>query len=90
MLKFQGMIIPELMDTLTCSKNFFNWVKEQVANDALLQDTVKLMFEEVEMQRQLLLKAERKIRKLMSSEKYADTTNVDYILLCGLQHLSFN
>jgi transposase len=71
LLKFQGIVIPEQMDTPTWSKNFINWVKKQVADDVLLRDTVELMLEEVEMQRQLLLKAERKIRKLMSSEKYA-------------------
>lgn len=71
LLKFQGIVIPEQMDTPTWSRNFINWVKEQVANDPLLQETVELMLEEVEMQRQLLLKAERKVRKLMSSEKYA-------------------
>lgn len=71
LLKFQGIVIPEQMDTPTWSRNFINWVKEKVSNDVLLQQTVELMLEEVEMQRQLLLKCERKIRKLMSSEKYA-------------------
>lgn len=71
LLKFQGIIIPEQMDTPTWSRNFIKWVRQQLAGDALLEDTVELMLEQVEMQRQLLLKAERKIRKLMSSEKYA-------------------
>ncbi len=74
LLKFQGIEIPEPMDTPTWSRNFIKWVREQVVNDPLLEDTIELMLEEVEMQRQLLLKAERKIRKLMSSEKYADKT----------------
>lgn len=71
LLKFQGIIIPEKMDTPSWSKNFINWVRKQVADDPLLCDTIDMMLEEVEMQRQLLLKAERRIRKLMSTEKYA-------------------
>lgn len=70
LLKFQGIVIPEKMDTPTWSKNFIDWVREQAQGDPLLQDTIELMLEEVEMQRQLLLKAERKIRSLMSGEKY--------------------
>lgn len=71
LLKFQGIEIPEKMDTPTWSRNFIQWVKVQAATDFLLNEVVELMLEEVEMQRQLLLKTERRIRKLMCSEKYA-------------------
>ena len=52
------------------------WVEEQASKDRLLADTLELMLEEVKLQRQLLLKAERKIRALMSSEKYAAKTTL--------------
>lgn len=70
LLKFQGIIIPEKMDNPSWSNNFIVWVEEQVANDSLLSDTVALMVEEVKLQRQLLLKTEKKVRALMGSEKY--------------------
>jgi transposase len=71
LLKFQGIDIPENMDNSHWSKNFIKWIEEQAAKDRLLQDTLELMLEQVKLQRQLLLKAERKLRALMSSEKYA-------------------
>jgi transposase len=71
LLKFQGIDIPENMDNSHWSKNFITWIEEQAAKDRLLQDTIELMLEQVKMQRQLLLKAERKLRALMRSEKYA-------------------
>ena len=71
LLKFQGIEIPEKMDNPNWSANFITWIEEQAAKDKLLQDTIELMLEQVKLQRQLLLKAERKIRALMSSKKYA-------------------
>jgi transposase len=59
------------MDNSHWSKNFILWIEEQAAKDRLLQDTIELMLEQVKLQRQLLLKTERKIRALMISEKYA-------------------
>jgi transposase len=59
------------MDNSHWSKNFITWIEEQAAKDRLLQDTIELMLEQVKLQRQLLLKTERKLRALMSSEKYA-------------------
>ena len=76
LLKFQGIDIPENMDNSHWSKNFIAWIEEQAAKDTLLQHTVELMLEEVKLQRQLLLKAERKLRALMSSEKYAAKTKL--------------
>lgn len=71
LLKFQGIDIPANMDNSHWSQNFIKWIEEQAAKDRLLHDTVELMLEQVKLQRQLLLKAERKLRALMSSEKYA-------------------
>lgn len=71
LLKFQGIIIPANMDNPNWSKNFLTWVEDQVVKDILLRDTVELMLDEVKMQRQLLLKTERRVRALMSSAKYA-------------------
>ncbi len=76
LLKFQGIDIPENFDNPNWSRNFITWIEEQAAKDALLQDTVELMLEEVKMQRQLLLKTERKLRKLMSTEKYEAKTKL--------------
>jgi transposase len=76
LLKFQGIEIPANMDNPHWSRNFITWIEQQAAKDALLQHTVELMLEEVKMQRQLLLKTERKIRALMSSEKYTAKTKL--------------
>jgi len=76
LLKFQGIGIPEKMDNPNWSKNFITWIEQQVANDPLLHHTVELMLEEVRLQRQLLLKTEKKLRQLMRSEKYAATTKL--------------
>jgi transposase len=71
LLKFQGIDIPEQMDSSHWSANFIKWIEEQAAKDPLLQDTIELMLEEVKMQRQLLLKTEKKLRLLMKSDRYA-------------------
>jgi transposase len=71
LLKFQGINIPANMDNSHWSQNFIRWIEGQAAKDHLLQDTLELMLEQVKLQRQLLLKAERKIRAMMRSEKYA-------------------
>lgn len=71
LLKFQGIDIPAAMDNSHWSKNFITWIEDQALKDRLLQDTIELMVEQVKLQRQLLLKAEKKIRALMGSEKYA-------------------
>jgi transposase len=76
LLKFQGIEIPEHMDNPNWSRNFISWIEEQAAKDTLLQDTVELMLEEVKMQRQLLLKTEKKLRQLMSSKKYEGKTKL--------------
>jgi transposase len=76
LLKFQGIEIPKKMDSPNWSRNFISWIEEQAAKDKLLNDTVELMLDQVKLQRQLLLKAERKIRALMSSAKYASKSKL--------------
>jgi transposase len=76
LLKFQGIEIPANMDNPNWSRNFITWIEEQAAKDTLLRDTVELMLEEVKMQRQLLLKTEKKLRQLMSSKKYETKTKL--------------
>ena len=71
LLKFQGIDIPLNMDSSHWSKNFIIWLEGLATKDPLLQDTLELMLDQVKLQRPLLLKAERKLRALMSSEKYA-------------------
>jgi transposase len=70
LLKFQGINIPAKMNSSHWSANFIRWVEEQAAKDKLLEDTLELMLDQVKLQRNLLLKAERKLRALMSSKKY--------------------
>ncbi|HZX59274.1 MAG TPA: IS110 family transposase [Mucilaginibacter sp.] len=76
LLKFQGITIPERLDSSSWSKNFITWVQEQTINDKLLFDVVELMLEQTAALRQLLLKAERKIRALMNSDKYISQTKL--------------
>ncbi|HYH13790.1 MAG TPA: IS110 family transposase [Flavisolibacter sp.] len=70
LLKFQGIDIPPHLDKRHWSANFINWIEEQASKDALLNDTIELMLEEVKMQRQLLLKTEKKLRSLMKTDRY--------------------
>ena len=70
LLKYQGIDIPEKFDNAGWSRNFMKWVEEEAKKDALLQDVLLLMLEQIEVLRQLLLKVERKLREMMKSEKY--------------------
>ena len=70
LLKFEGICIPKQYDSTSWSNNFIKWVEQTAATEPLLNDVVALMLEEIKMQRQLLLKAEKKLRILMKSEKY--------------------
>jgi transposase len=68
LLKYQGIDIPEQLGKKNnWSRNFMNWVEEEAKNDALLQDTLLLMLEQVKSLRQLLLTTERALRKLMQA-----------------------
>jgi transposase len=76
LLKYQGIDIPETLDTAKWSRNFIKWVKEQAEKDELLKDLILLMLEEVEQLRQLLLKTTRKIRSLMHTQRYSENYDV--------------
>jgi transposase len=68
LLKYQGIEIPQSLGKKNnWSYNFMNWVEEEAKKDVLLQDTLLLMLEEIKLLRQLLLKAERALRKLMQT-----------------------
>ena len=69
LLKYQGIDIPERFRTKNnWSYNFMNWVEQEAKKDDLLQDSLLLQLEEIKMLRQLLLKAEKKLRELMKSK----------------------
>lgn len=68
LLKYQGIKIPEQLGKKNnWSRNFMNWVEEEAKRDILLQDTLLLMLEQIKSLRQLLLKTERSLRKLMQT-----------------------
>jgi transposase len=46
------------------SHNFLIWIEEQASKDELLADTLLLMLDQMKLLRQLLLKAEKKLREL--------------------------
>jgi transposase len=69
LLKYQGIDIPEKFGRKNnWSHNFMNWVETEAKKDELLQDSLLLLLEQIKMLRQLLLKAERKLRDLMKSK----------------------
>ena len=71
LFKFQGIEIPAQFGTNKhWSRNFLKWIEQQVAQDPLLGDTLGLMLEQLQELRQLLLKAEKKLRQL-SKDQYA-------------------
>jgi transposase len=69
-LLFQGISIPKQYDNPHWSHNFLNWIEQQALKDQYLKDALLLMLEETKLLRQLLLKAERKIREMMRSEDF--------------------
>jgi transposase len=69
-LKFHGIDIPKRFANAHWSNNFMQWVKQESMADELLQDTLDFMLDQIGFQRDLLLKIERKIRKLMRSDAY--------------------
>lgn len=69
LLKYQGIDIPEKFGKKNnWSHNFMNWVEAEAKKDELLEDSLLLLLEEIKMLRQLLLRAERKVRELMKSK----------------------
>jgi len=76
LLKYQGINIPEQLGKKNnWSYNFMNWVEEVAKKDVLLQDTLLLMLEEIKLLRQLLLKAEKALRKLRQ-DKYDEQSKL--------------
>ena len=68
LLKYQGIKIPESLGKKNnWSYNFMNWVEEEAHRDVLLKDTLLLMLDQIKSLRQLLLKTERALRKLMQT-----------------------
>jgi transposase len=70
LLKYEGIEIPERFGKANWSSKFLFWVEEQANKDPLLQDVLLLMLVQIRGLRQLLLKIEKKVREMMSSEKY--------------------
>lgn len=75
-LLFQGISIPRQYDNPHWSHNFLNWIEQQALKDEYLKDALLLMLEEAKLLRQLLLKAECKIRELMRSEDFAPASTL--------------
>jgi transposase len=67
LLKYQGINIPAQFGKGCWSYKFMNWIEEEAKKDFLLQDTLLLMLEQIKSLRQLLLKTERALRKLMQT-----------------------
>jgi transposase len=68
LLKYQGINIPQQLGKKNnWSYNFMNWVEEEANKDILLKDTLLLMLDQIKSLRQLLLKTERALRKLMQA-----------------------
>ena len=70
LLKYQGYSIPEKLKKSKWSKNFITWVKQQAAADPKLDGLIGLYLEQIEFLRQLKLKAEKMLGKMMQSEQY--------------------
>lgn len=70
-LLFQGISIPKQYDNPHWSHNFLSWIEQQALKDEYLKDTLLFMLEEAKLLRELLLKAERKIREMMRSDDFA-------------------
>ena len=70
LLKYQGIDIPEKFFKSTWSKNFMEWVEQQGNNDELIGDVLLPRVEELKFHRRQLLEVQRKLRKLMKTEKF--------------------
>ncbi len=70
LLKFQGIVIAPQFDNSHWSKNFIEWVRERTIVDKELFWVIELKLEQIESLRQLLLKAERRVRELMRTSTY--------------------
>jgi transposase len=68
LLKFQGITIPPPYEKNNWSRNFMEWVHQQVLANDPLSDSVELMLEEIRLLRQLLVKTEGKLRQLRKGQ----------------------
>lgn len=75
-LHFQGITIPPQFDRAHWSHNFLQWIEQQANRDEDLKDTLLLMLEEMKALRLLLLKTERKLRELMRSEEFRQSSEL--------------
>jgi transposase len=69
-LRFQGYIVPEKYDIASWSNNFLLWIEQLAMRDENIKDTFLMMLDEVKALRQLLLKAEKRLRDLMRTEEF--------------------
>lgn len=72
LFKFQGIELPKQFEKNNWSHNFLSWIEEQSHQDALLEDTICLMLDQIKHLRELLLRAERKLRLVMQDDRYRD------------------
>jgi transposase len=75
-LRFQGIVLPKEFDKPYWSYNFLGWIEQQARKDEDLQDTLLLLLEEIKLLRVLLLKTERRLRELMHSEEFRESSRL--------------
>jgi len=75
-LRFQGYIIPEKFDSPSWSNNFLLWIEQLAIRDEYMKETLLMMLDEIKALRQLLLKAEKKLRDLMRSDDYRHNSDL--------------
>jgi len=75
-LKYQGIEIPEKFGKANWRNQFLVWVEQEANKDLLLQDVLLLMLGQIKELRQLKLKIEKKLREMMSSEKYKNQSEL--------------
>jgi transposase len=70
LLKFQGIDIPEKFSKSTWCKNFVEWLEQEGNKDELIGDVLLARIAELKFHRGQLLDIERKVRKLMKTQKF--------------------
>ena len=76
LLKYQGIDIPERFSKFSWSNNFMEWIEQEANKDELLGDVLLPRLAELRFHRQQLLEVQRKLRKLMKSEKYSKSSDL--------------
>lgn len=72
LLKYQGIDIPEELDTPKWSQKFLEWLEQHAKQDDVLQ----LMLEEMKLLRGLLVKTEKKLKELIGTKRYSENVNL--------------